>query len=109
MLQDIFRDLRGFIQPIQNRRDYTLFFNWFYPEYMPILLRALEVWAPDPSVANVLLKFFAELVHNKSQRLNFDVSSPNSLLLFRDTSRLISIYGRHALDIAEVNEKYAYK
>ncbi|CDS11717.1 hypothetical protein LRAMOSA03980 [Lichtheimia ramosa] len=109
MLQDIFRDLRGFIQPIQNRRDYTLFFNWFYPEYMPILLRALEVWVPDPSVANVLLKFFAELVHNKSQRLNFDVSSPNSLLLFRDTSRLITIYGRHALDIAETNEKYACK
>lgn len=108
-LQDIFRDLRGFIGPIQTRRNFSLFFNWFYPDYMPILLRALEAWSPDP-VANTLLKFFADFVHNKSQRLNFEVSSPNGILIFRHTSQVITTYGRHVLE-RQVNEaeKYQYK
>lgn len=64
---------------------------------MPLLLHALEAWSPDP-VANTLLKFFAELVFNKSQRLNFDVSSANGILLFRDASRVLSTYGRLILE-----------
>lgn len=108
-LQDIFRDLRGFIGPIQTRRNFSLFFNWFYPDYMPILLRALEAWSPDP-VANTLLKFFADFVHNKSQRLNFEVSSPNGILIFRHTSQVITTYGRHVLEQqASEAEKYQFK
>ncbi|KAG0169013.1 Exportin 7 [Apophysomyces sp. BC1034] len=109
-LQDIFRDLRGFISPIQSRKNFSLFFDWFYPEYMPILLRALEAWSPSP-VANTLLKFFAEFVHNKSQRLNFEVSSPNGILIFRDTSQIITTYGRHALEqqVTDESRKYMYK
>ncbi|KAI9311221.1 hypothetical protein BX666DRAFT_2032239 [Dichotomocladium elegans] len=106
-LLNTFRDLRGFLQPIQSRRDFMLFFEWFYPDYMPVLLRALEAWAPDPSV-NVLLKFFAELVYNKVQRLNFDVSSPNGILLFRDTSRVLTIYGRRILEYQVLNENDKY-
>ena len=30
-----------------------------------------------------LLKLYAELVYNKAQRLTFDSSSPNGILLFR--------------------------
>ncbi|KAI9317921.1 armadillo-type protein [Dichotomocladium elegans] len=107
---DIFRDLRGFIQPIQSRRDYMLFFNWFYPDYMPVLLRAIEAWSPDP-VVNTVLKFFADFVFNRSQRLNFEISSPNGILLFRDASRVISTYGRHILEheVSNANDKYPYK
>ncbi|KAI7855239.1 armadillo-type protein [Circinella umbellata] len=109
-LQDIFRDLRGFIQPIQTRRHYLMFFDWFYPDYMPILLRALEAWSPDPA-ANTLLKFFADFVFNRSQRLNFPISSPNSILVFRDTSRVISTFGRHISErqVTNESEKYPYK
>lgn len=35
----------------------------------------------------------AELVQNRSQRLHFDVSSPNGILLFRVTSEMIVAYG----------------
>jgi len=35
----------------------------------------------------------AELVQNRSQRLHFDVSSPNGILLFRVTSQMIVAYG----------------
>ncbi|KAJ8654541.1 hypothetical protein O0I10_009847 [Lichtheimia ornata] len=109
-LQDVFRDLRGFIQPIQSRRDYLMFFNWFYPDYMPILLRAIEAWSPDP-IVNTVLKFFADFVFNRSQRLNFDISSPNGILIFRDASRVVCTYGRHILEhqVTNESEKYPYK
>ncbi|KAG1506840.1 hypothetical protein G6F53_009394 [Rhizopus delemar] len=107
---DLFRDLRGFIEPIQSRRNFILFFNWFYPDYMPIVQRAIEAWSPDPSTY-VLLKFFSELVYNKSQRLNLDVSSPNGVLLFRDASQIICSYGRQAVaqHVGDENKKYAAK
>ncbi len=107
---DLFRDLRGFIEPIQSRRNFILFFNWFYPDYMPIVQRAIEAWSPDPSTY-VLLKFFSELVYNKSQRLNLDVSSPNGVLLFRDASQIICSYGRQAVaqHVRDENKKYATK
>lgn len=40
-------------------------------------------------VAIPLLKFMTEFVHNKAQRLQFDCSSPNGILLFRETSKII--------------------
>lgn len=40
----------------------------------------------QPSVTTPLLKFMAEFVYNKSQRLAFDSSSPNGILLFREVS-----------------------
>lgn len=34
-----------------------------------------------------MLKFMAEFVMNKTQRLTFDSSSPNGILLFREVSK----------------------
>ena len=36
---------------------------------------------------------YAELVYNKAQRLTFDSSSPNGILLFRDASSVLCAYG----------------
>jgi len=38
-------------------------------------------------VTTPLLKLYAELVYNKAQRLTFDSSSPNGILLFRAPPR----------------------
>ncbi|KAI8393567.1 armadillo-type protein [Radiomyces spectabilis] len=109
-LQDIFTDLCGFITPIQSRREFTVFFDWFYPDYMPVLLRALEAWAPDPIVTSLLF-FYAEFVHNKCQRLNFEISSPNGILMFRNASQIICNYGRKIIEqpVTDPNRKYDYK
>lgn len=40
-----------------------------------------------------LLKLFAELVQNRSQRLQFDSTSPNGVLLFREASKVLCSYG----------------
>ena len=45
-----------------------------------------------------LLKLYAELVYNKAQRLTFDSSSPNGILLFRDASAVVVGYGRRDLE-----------
>ncbi|KAI9252218.1 armadillo-type protein [Helicostylum pulchrum] len=107
---DMFRDLRGFIQPIQSRKNYLLFFHWFYPDYMPVLLKGIQAWSPDPST-NVLLKFFGEFVHNKSQRLNLDVSSANGVLIFRDVSQILCTYGQRIVTqhVVEESRKYPVK
>lgn len=67
--------------------------NFSYPDYTPILIRAVELWAHDPAVTTPVLKLFSELVQNRSQRLQFEVSSPNGILLFREASKIICCYG----------------
>jgi hypothetical protein len=93
------RDIRGLAYSFNQKTPYMMFFDWIYPNYSPILIRAVEIWAHDPSVTTPVLKFFGELVQNRSQRLVFDVSSPNGYLLFRETSKLICCYGNRILSI----------
>ena len=65
-----------------------LLFDWLYPAHLPTLRACLEAWADAPDVTTPALKFMAELAHNKTQRLTFDSSSPNGILLFREVSKV---------------------
>ncbi len=65
-----------------------LLFDWLYPAHMPALLCCLEAWADCPEVTTAALKFMGEFVLNKTQRLTFDASSPNGILLFREVSKV---------------------
>lgn len=87
------RDLRGIAFAFNTKISYMMLFEWIYPQYTPILQRAVELWYNDPQVTTPVLKLFAELVQNRSQRLQFDVSSPNGILLFREASKIICTYG----------------
>ena len=73
------RDLRGIAFAFNTKTPYMMLFDWIYPAYTPVLQRAIEVWYQDPQVTTPVLKLFAELVQNRSQRLQFDVSSPNGI------------------------------
>ena len=94
----VLRDLRGVCSSCSNRRSYNLFFSWVYPSFTPLFLRACAVWYDVPALTTALLKFYCELVYNKQQRLTFDSSSPNGILLFRDTSQLVVCYGSRILE-----------
>ncbi|KAI1321611.1 Exportin 7 [Mortierella claussenii] len=87
ILLGLFRDLRGFVTSISNRRQFNLFYEWFYPAYTPVVRRAIEIW-PQNAVAIAALRFWHEFATNKSSRVTFDSSSPNGILLFRETSLL---------------------
>jgi len=93
------RDLRGIAYAFNTKTSYMMLFDWIYPAYTPILQRAVEIWYQDPQVTTPILKLFAELVQNRSQRLEFDVSSPNGILLFREASKIICTYGSRILDV----------
>lgn len=65
-----------------------LVFDWLLPTHFPVIIAVLEAWADVPEVTTAVLKFMAEFVLNKTQRLTFDSSSPNGILLFREVSKV---------------------
>ncbi|EFJ44129.1 hypothetical protein VOLCADRAFT_65225 [Volvox carteri f. nagariensis] len=88
----LFRDLRGIASATATRRTYGFMFEWLYPQHMPTVLKCLEAWSDVPALTTPLLKFIAEFCFNKSQRLTFDSSSPNGILLFREVSKVVVTY-----------------
>ncbi|OVA13819.1 Importin-beta [Macleaya cordata] len=105
----LMRDLRGITMATNSRRTYGLLFDWLYPAHMPLLLRGISHWTDTPEVTTPLLKFMAEFVLNKAQRLTFDSSSPNGILLFREVSKLIVAYGSRILSLPNAADIYAFK
>ncbi|XP_023948629.1 exportin-7-A [Bicyclus anynana] len=101
------RDLRGLAFAFNTKTTYMMLFDWIYPVYMKVLLRGLELWYSEPAVSTPVLKLTAELAQNRNQRLQFDVSSPNGILLFRELSNTICAYGSRNLTI-DVNKKQMY-
>ncbi|XP_065226842.1 exportin-7 isoform X3 [Planococcus citri] len=101
----IARDLRGLAYAFNTKASFMLLFDWLYPAYMPIFLRAIELWATEPQITTPVLKLFAELVQNRSQRLQFDVSSPHGILLFREASKIICTYAKYILPIEPPKEQ----
>lgn len=73
-----------------------MLFDWLYPAHFPTILSCLSAWADTPAVTTPLLKFMSEFVHNRTQRLTFDSSSPNGILLFREVSKVLVTYGTMA-------------
>ncbi|CAL9754211.1 unnamed protein product [Musa acuminata subsp. burmannicoides] len=105
----LMRDLRGIAMATNSRRTYGLLFDWLYPAHMPLLLKAISHWADVPQVTTPLLKFMAEFVLNKAQRLTFDSSSANGILLFREVSKLVVAYGSRILSHPINTDVYANK
>ncbi|KAF8927100.1 Exportin 7 [Dissophora ornata] len=110
ILLGLFKDLRGFVTSISNRRQYNLFYEWFYPAYTPIVVRAIEIW-PQNDLAIAILRFWLEFATNKSSRITFDSSSPNGILLFRVTSDVLYTYGQNLLSrpISSESTRWAEK
>ena len=46
-----------------------------------------------------LLKFMGELVFNKNNRIAFENVSPNGILLFKETSKLLFAFGARVLTL----------
>uniref|UniRef100_UPI00398E7A80 ran-binding protein 17-like isoform X1 n=2 Tax=Pristiophorus japonicus TaxID=55135 RepID=UPI00398E7A80 len=108
MLIGLSRDLRGIAFALNTKTSYTMLFDWLYPGYISILQRAIELWYHEPLCTTPILKLMAELVHNRSQRLNFEVSSPNGILLFREASKMISTYGNQILSLRNIPKDQVY-
>ncbi|KAI8871365.1 hypothetical protein GQ42DRAFT_120900 [Ramicandelaber brevisporus] len=94
-LINIFRSLRGVLIYMLSKRGFVMFFEWFFTTYSPVIFRAMSAWAANPQVATSILKYVSEFMQNRSQRLAFDVASANGILMFREASKYIWIYGQY--------------
>ncbi|KAL2895725.1 Ran-binding protein 17 [Bienertia sinuspersici] len=116
-LVGLMRDLRGITMATSSRKTYGFLFDWLYPAHIRLLLKAVATWADCPEVnyqlvlqvTTSLLKFIAELVQNKAQRLTFDQSSPNSILLFQEVSKVLVAYGSRVLTLPSQKDVYRTK
>ncbi|CAN0057585.1 unnamed protein product, partial [Discosporangium mesarthrocarpum] len=103
------RDLRGVTGATNNRRSYSMLFDALYPAHFPVLVRAAEEWSDSPEVTTALMKFMQEFVYNKAQRLVFDQSSPNGILLFRECSKIAVAIGTRVGQIHPTSDVYKEK
>ncbi|XP_065590543.1 ran-binding protein 17 [Cyrtonyx montezumae] len=108
MLIGLARDLRGIAFALNTKTSYTMLFDWIYPAYISILQRAIGLWYQDPACTTPILKLMAEFMQNRSQRLNFDVSSPNGILLFREASKMICTYSNQILSLGTLSKDQIY-
>ena len=93
----LFRDLRGVASSLHNRRTYSMLFEILNPQHLPLFAKVADAWHDQSDVIISLLRFMQEFCHNKANRVNFDQSSANGILLFRATSDVICAYGRRLL------------
>ncbi|KAL7069261.1 importin-beta N-terminal domain-containing protein [Cryptosporidium serpentis] len=110
------RDLRGICLACVGPESYNLLFNWLVnkPKQQGYSRVHLFTWAADQfwddtDVMVALLKFMAEFVDNKSQRICFDRTSPNGILLFKEVSSLICTYGSRILSKPTASFQNIYK
>eukprot|EP00053_Salpingoeca_punica_P016645 m.158193 g.158193 ORF g.158193 m.158193 type:complete len:1075 (+) comp17011_c0_seq2:97-3321(+) len=105
----VVRDLRGVAVACTTKSSYMLFFDWLYPRYLPVIVRGIEIWYNVPEVAVPILKFMNEFVMNRGSRLQFGVSSPNGILLFRETSKVVVAYSSRILTLTGLNATNVYR
>lgn len=105
----VFRDLRGITMSLHNRRTFGMLFDILQPRHLPLLPKVADLWHDQPDVMISLLRFMHEFCHNKANRVNFDQSSPNGILLFRVTSDVVCAFGRRTLTIPTPTSGDIYK
>jgi len=93
----VFRDLRGIAASLHNRKTYSALFEILHPLHLPLFSKVADLWYDQSDVMISLLRFLHEFCHNKANRVNFDQSSPNGILLFRYTSDVVCAYGRRLI------------
>lgn len=103
------RDLRGIVQQTHSRRTFSCIFDFLYPTYFPVFVRAAEELYDHPLAMTALLKFLQELAYNKAQRVMFDQSSANGILLFRELSSVVVAYGSRIHQVSVGKNAYAEK
>ena len=52
----IARDLTGAAIAFNNRASYGMLFEWYYPDNIKVLGKALKIWGHDPDVSTPVLK-----------------------------------------------------
>ncbi|CAI5453025.1 unnamed protein product [Caenorhabditis angaria] len=103
------RDLRGVAIASTTKAIFQILFEWMYPNVFNILQFAVEKWPESADVTTPILRLLSELVQNRQQRLKFEMGSCSAVLLFKETSKIITIYGDRLLSLPECSKDRVYK
>ena len=103
------RDMYGLAFVFTSKAVFSAFFEWMYPKYLGIFLAAVQMWPNDPNVTVPIFKMLAELVQNRQQRLQFELSNPGPYLLFRELSRFICSFVEKIMQMNDIPESKLYR
>lgn len=103
------RDLRGVAIASTTKAIFQILFEWMYPEVFNIMQFSVQKWPGCADVVTPILRLLSEMVQNRQQRLKFEMSSCSAVLLFKETSKIVSIYGDRLLQLPEVSKDRVYK
>jgi len=82
--------LRGVLRGLNQAKNFNIFFDWFYPQYLSVIVEgALNAFYDDDEVVLVCLKFLTELVNNRNNRVRFDTWNINGLVVFKETAKYV--------------------
>ena len=87
-LMKLFYILKGIAHGLTSSKNFSLFFDWFYPEYFSIIGKALTAFIQEDDLALLIFKFIAEMVNNRCSRLRFDTWNINGLIIFKEAARI---------------------
>lgn len=88
----LFHILRGLFKGAFTHKNFSILFDWFYPDYFGIIKKCLNAYIQEPcddEVVLLILKFLGDLVDNSSNRLRFDTWSINGLIVYKEGATLI--------------------
>jgi exportin-7 len=88
----LFYILRGLFRGAVTHKNFSILFDWFYPDYFGVVKKCLSCFIMDPcddEVVLLILKFIGDLVDNSSNRLRFDTWSINGLIVYKEGASFI--------------------
>ena len=68
------RDLHGAAIAFNNKTSYLMLFEWYFPDNIKLLGKALKIWYHDPDVTTPILKCKASSSHEKQFQIVFFVN-----------------------------------
>lgn len=73
---------------LTNNRSFNLFFEWFYPKYLSVVVEGtLNAFFQDDEVVHICVKFLSEFVNNRNNRMRFDTWNINGLVVFKEAAK----------------------
>ncbi|CAD6193890.1 unnamed protein product [Caenorhabditis auriculariae] len=103
------RDIRGIAVAATTKSIFQVLFDWMYPDVFNILLFSVGKWSNSSDVTTPVMRLLSELAQNRQQRLKFEMSSCSAVLLFREISKIICVYGNNLLSLPDVPKECMYK
>ncbi len=88
----LFYILKGIAQGMNTQKNFALFFDWFYPDYIGCITKTLNVFIDDDEVVLLIFKLLCEMVNNRCSRLRFDTWNINGLIVFKEAAKIVVQY-----------------